>query len=119
MAYSAMNWVAPQDETANDDCTAPTVLPVFKPLPTRRVGTIKAYSPQKRYGLVEVTDEQSDAIFEIDDVSPCDQSKLGCGQTVTFLTVHRADGLAAKDIRIDLTTLPPLPNDTMQLKGWR
>ncbi len=121
MAQPAINWdLAPQNEPANDpDCIAPTVLPVFKPHVVRRVGVIKVYSAQKRYGLVEIADEPSNAIFEIDDVSPCDQPNLGCGQTVTFRAVTRPDGLFAKDIRIDATTLPPMPGEAMLLKGWR
>lgn len=121
MAQLAINWdLAAQDEPANDpDCLAPTVLPVFKPHVVRRVGVIKVYSAQKRYGLVEVADEPGNAIFDIDDVKPCDQPNLGCGQTVTFRAVIGPDGLAAKDIRIDATTLPPMPDETMLLKGWR
>ncbi len=121
MAQRAINWdLAPQDEPANDpDCVAPTVLPVFKPNVVRRVGVIKVYSAQKRYGLVETVDEHSDAIFVIDDVNPCDQPNLDCGQTVTFHAVAGPDGLSAKDIRIDATTLPPMPGEAMLLKGWR
>jgi cold shock CspA family protein len=121
MAQRAINWeLGSQDEAANDpDCIAPTVLPVFKPHVVRRVGVIKAYSAHKRYGLVEVADENSDAIFDIDDVIACDQPKLDCGQTVTFHAVAGPDGLAAKDIRIDATTLPPMPAEAMLLKGWR
>lgn len=121
MAQRAINWdLSAQEEPANDpDCIAPTVLPVFKPHVVRRVGVIKVYSPQKRYGLVEIADEQSDAIFNVDDVNPCDQPNLDCGQTVTFHAVAGPDGLAAKDIRIDLTTLPPLPHDALVQKGWR
>ena len=121
MAQRAINWdLAPQEEPANDpDCIAPTVLPVFKPHVVRRVGVIKVYSAQKRYGLVEIADEHSDAIFNIDDVNPCDQPNLACGPTVTFHAVTGPDGLAAKDIRIDATTLPPGPGQAMPLKGWR
>jgi cold shock CspA family protein len=121
MAQRAMNWdVAPQDDPAIDpDCMPPTVLPVFRQNATRRVGVVKVYSPQKRYGLVEVVDERSDAIFDVDDVNPCDQAHLDCGQTVTFHAVSGPDGLAAKDIRIDLTTLPPLPHPSLLKKGWR
>ncbi|MFM9862734.1 MAG: hypothetical protein ACKVRO_03925 [Micropepsaceae bacterium] len=121
MAQRAINWdLAPKDEAANDpDCIAPTVLPVFKPHAVRRVGVIKVYSAQKRYGLVEIVDEHSDAIFDIDDVNPCDQPNLDCGQVVTLHAVAGPDGLAAKDIRIDATTLPPMPADAMLMKGWR
>lgn len=121
MAQRAINWdLAAQDEPANaPDNVTPIVFPVAKPHVVRRVGVIKAYSARKRYGLVEVADAHSDAIFDIDDVSPCDQPNLGCGQTVTFRAVTGPDGLAAKDIRIDATTLPPLPGEAMLLKGWR
>lgn len=121
MAQSAINWdVAPQDDPAIDpDCLPPTVIPIFKPHITRRVGVIKVYSPLKRYGLVEVAGEADDAIFDVDDVCPCDQAHLGCGQTVTFHAVAGPDGLAAKDIRIDVTSLPPLPHPSMLQKGWR
>ncbi|NOT41266.1 MAG: cold shock domain-containing protein [Alphaproteobacteria bacterium] len=121
MAQRAINWdLGPQNEAANDpDCIAPTVLPVSKPHVVRRVGVIKAYSARKRYGLVEIADAHSDAIFNIDDVNPCDQPNLDCGQTVTFHAVTGPDGLAAKDIRIDATTLPPMPGEAMLLKGWR
>ena len=121
MAQRAINWdVAPKDDPANDpDCVPPTVMPIFKPHVTRRVGVIKAYAPRKRYGVVALANDPNDAIFSIDDVDPCDQPKLGNGLTVTFHTVDGPDGLAAKDIRIDFTTLPPLPNESMLLKGWR
>jgi cold shock CspA family protein len=121
MAQRAINWdLAPHDDQAADiDCVPPTVIPIFRPHATRRVGVIKVYSPQKRYGLVEVVDLHSDAIFNVDDVNPCDQPRLGCGQTVTFHAVSGPDGLAAKDIRIDGTTLPPLPHPSLLQKGWR
>lgn len=121
MAQRAIDWnAAPHDEPANDpDCAPPIVVPVFRPHATRRVGVIKVYSPHKRYGLVEVADERSDAIFNVDDVDPCDQPRLDCGQTVTFHAVSGPDGLAAKDIRIDGTTLPPLPHPSLLQKGWR
>jgi cold shock CspA family protein len=121
MAQRAINWdVAPEGDAAIDpDCIAPTVLPILKPHVTRRVGVIKAYTPRKRYGLVALADDPNDAIFDIDDVDPGDQPKLGNGLTVTFHTVDGPDGLAAKDIRIDFTTLPPLPGESMLLKGWR
>jgi cold shock CspA family protein len=121
MAQRAINWdVATQGDPAIDpDCVPPTVIPIFKPHVTRRVGVIKAYTPRKRYGLVALAGDPNDAIFSIDDVDPGDQPKLGNGLTVTFHTVDGPDGLAAKDIRIDFTTLPPLPAESMLLKGWR
>ena len=121
MAQRAINWdLATQDEPANDpDCVAPIVFPMSKPHVVRRVGVIKAYAAHKRYGLVELAGEHGDAIFDIDDVNPCDQPNLDCGQTVTFHAVTGPDGLAAKDIRIDATTLPPMPAEAMLLKGWR
>jgi cold shock CspA family protein len=119
MSHSAIDWtIAPQGEPERD-LTAPAVFPVFKPVEHRRVGVIKTYSPRKAYGLVETADEHSAAIFNIDDVAPCDRARLGNGQTVTFHTVYGPDGLAAKSIRIDATTLPPLPDDTMLSRGWR
>ena len=117
MAHSANRDIASQEREA--DALAPAVLPVFKRAETRRVGVVKSFSPRKTYGLVETADEQMDAIFNIDDVDPSDRPKLGSGQTVTFHMVIGPDGLAAKAIRIDGTTLPPLPDDSMMLKGWR
>ena len=101
------------------DNLVPSVLPVTKPRVTRRVGVIKAYSPRKSYGLVAGAGEESDAIFSIDDVAPADRTRLDSGQTVTFHVVKGPDGLAAKEIRIDATTLPPLPDETAILRGWR
>ena len=119
MSHSAIDWdVAPQGEP-DRNLGGPAVLPIFKPHATRRVGVIKSFSPRKTYGLVETADEHMDAIFNIDDVDPCDRQNLDSGQAVTFFAVKGPDGLAAKAIRIDATTLPPAPNDTMMLKGWR
>ena len=60
-----------------------------------------------------------DAIFNIDDVAPCDRPRLNCGQTVSFELVVGPDGHAAKQIRIDTTTLPPGPDEKHASKGWR
>ncbi len=120
MAQRAINWdIAPQSNGNDPDNLVPSVLPIAKPQATRRVGVIKAYSPRKSYGLVESACNAGDAIFNIDDVVPCDRPKLDSGQTVTFHVVNGPDGLAAKEIRIDATTLPPLPDETRLLKGWR
>jgi cold shock CspA family protein len=120
MSHSAIDWeLASQDPVIDPDVLAPAVLPIFKQHVTRRVGVVKAYSPRKTYGLVETADEHGDAIFNIDDVDPCDRPKLDNGQTVTFHTIAGPDGLAAKEIRIDATTLPPMPDPAMLAKGWR
>jgi cold shock CspA family protein len=120
MTHSVIDWeVSVQSDLAFDpEIVAPAVLPIFKPQATRRVGVIKSYSPRKSYGLVETADEH-DAIFNIDDVAPSDRGRLGSGQTVTFQAVTGPDGLAAKEIRIDATTLPPMPDAAMLAKGWR
>ena len=120
MAQRAINWdVAPISGNKDPDNLLPSVLPRAKPRITRRVGVIKAYSPRKAYGLVESAGESIGAIFNIEDVAPADRTRLDSGQTVSFHVVHGPDGLAAKEIRIDATTLPPLPDETMHLKGWR
>jgi cold shock CspA family protein len=97
----------------------PVVVPAPKPRVTRRVGTVKSYSPSRVYGLVETTSSQGDAIFRIDDVAPGDRARLDSGQSVTFEMVEGPDGLAAKHVALDTTTLPPLPDETAMLKGWR
>jgi cold shock CspA family protein len=119
MSHSAIDWdVAPEGEPDLDQ-SAPAVLPTVRPHATRCVGVIKAFSPRKSYGVVEMPGEHAAAIFNIDDVAPCDRPNLDRGQAVTFFAVKGPDGLAAKAIRIDMTTLPPWPDDAMLQKGWR
>ena len=121
MTQRAMEWdVAPEgDPPADPELLWPAVLPVPKVQPTRHVGVVKAYSPPKIYGLVEDAGNGCDAIFCIDDVDPLDRARIGSGQTVTFEAITGADGLTAKQIRIDATTLPPPPDASLIVKGWR
>ena len=120
MAQRAITWdVAPTNGSKDPDNLVPSVLPRAKPRITRRVGVVRDYSPRKSFGLVESAGEAAGAIFNIEDVAPADRTRLDSGQTVSFHIVNGPDGLAAKEIRIDATTLPPLPDETMLLKGWR
>ena len=120
MAQRAITWdIAPTNGSKDPDNLVPSVLPIAKPRVTRRVGVIKSYSPRKSYGLVAGAGEADDAIFNIDDVAPADRQRLDSGQTVSFHVVNGPDGLAAKEVRIDATTLPPLPDETMLSRGWR
>jgi len=121
MTQHAIDWdVASECEQGFEaGLPVPAVLPVMKARPMRRVGVVKLYSPAKSYDLVATTAQPCDAIFNIDDVAPGDRARLNCGQTVTFEMVAGPDGHAAKQIRIDATTLPPLPDDAMISKGWR
>lgn len=121
MAHRVIDWElsAQKSHGMDPETVAPAVMPIFKPQVPRRVGVVKAYSPRKTYGLVQTDDEHVDAIFNIDDVAPSDRGRLGRGQTVTFRTVTGPDGLAAKEIKIDATTLPPMPDADMLAKGWR
>jgi cold shock CspA family protein len=97
----------------------PAVLPVARKRPTRFVGIVRNYTPRKSFGLVEAMSKHEAAIFNIEDVVPKDRARIDCGQTVTFEMVAGPDGHAAKQIRIDGTTLPPPPDDEMISKGWR
>jgi cold shock CspA family protein len=121
MAQSAMTWdIATEGGSpAFSDAQMPIVLPVRKQMVTRRVGVVRSYSPPKSLGLVIDEDGAKDAIFCIDDVVPCDREKIALGQSVSFHAVTGSDGLAAKQIRIDTTTLPPPPPDTLISRGWR
>lgn len=121
MAQRAIDWeFAPEsDQMPDSDIQSPAVLPIPKAPVTRHVGVVKWYSPPKYYGLVETAAHDCDAIFNIEDVAPDDRGKLDCGQAVTFEMVAGPDGHAAKQIRIDGTTLPPVPDDAMISKGWR
>ena len=121
MSQRAIDWeVASESDQGFEPClSVPTVLPTMKVRPLRRVGVVKLYSPRKSYGLVATTTQPCDALFSIDDVAPGDRALLNCGQTVTFEIVMGPDGHAAKQIRIDATTLPPPPDDAMISKGWR
>lgn len=118
MTYRAINWdVAPECEGARP--WVPPVMPLPKARATRRVGIVKAYSPQKTYGMVASAGCNSDAIFCIDDVAHADRARLDSGQPVTFEIVEGPDGSTAKRIRLDATTLPPPPNDALISRGWR
>jgi len=121
MTQRAIDWdVAPEGElTSDSEIRWPAVLPSPKVRAIRHVGVVKAYAPAKTYGLVEEATHRCDAIFSIDDVAPHDRGRLDCGQTVTFEMVEGPDGRLAKQIRIDLTTLPPPPDEAMMLRGWR
>lgn len=121
MTQRAMDWdIAPQsDQSAEARAFLPAILPIPKVPTTRRVGIVKWYSPPKSYGMVATMAHPCDAIFNIDDVAPDDRPRLNCGQTVSFELVVGPDGHAAKQIRIDATTLPPPPDDAMASKGWR
>ena len=121
MTHRAIDWdIAPQgDASAEPGVYSPAVLPIPKKPITRRVGVVKWYSPPKTYGMVATAGQSCDAIFNIDDVAPGDRPRLNCGQTVSFELVVGPDGHAAKQIRIDATTLPPPPDDKMTSKGWR
>jgi cold shock CspA family protein len=121
MSQRAIDWdIAPEGDQGSDAVTlAPAVLPVRRVPITRRVGIVKWYSPPKSYGMVATAGQPCDAIFSIDDVAPGDRPRLNCGQTVSFELVAGPDGHAAKQIRIDATTLPPPPDDELTSKGWR
>ncbi len=122
MAQSAINWdVAPDGSISglSDNYVPSTIMPVRRPRQTRRVGIVRSFSPPRTLGLVIEEDGATDAIFCIDDVEPCDRSRIALGQTVSYLAVHEADGLAAKHIRIDTTIVPPPPSDALISKGWR
>ena len=121
MTQRAIDWdVAPEgDASADLGHFSPAVLPILKMPITRRVGVVKWYSPPKSYGMVATSGQACDAIFNIDDVAPKDRAQLNCGQTVSFELVVGPDGHAAKQIRIDTTTLPAPPDHEMTSKGWR
>lgn len=106
-------------EAGGDVLQTPVVLPVRKPAMTRHVGVVRAYSPPKLLGLVIDEVGAEDAIFCIEDVAPGDRGKLALGQSVSFHVVTERDGLIAKHIRIDTTTLPPPPTDMLISRGWR
>jgi cold shock CspA family protein len=97
----------------------PTVLPVQKPKAIRRVGKVKSLAPRKNLGLLIDDNGGSDALFTFDDVVPADRAQLTQGQTVTFIAVIGCDGVHAKQVRIDSTTLPPPPPELLFTKGWR
>jgi cold shock CspA family protein len=118
MAYSAINRdIAPASESTG--IYVPVVMPSPKIRATRRVGTVKAYSPLKTYGLVAAAGRDGDAVFCIDDVAAADRPRLDRGGSVSFEIVQGPDGCTAKRIKRDATTLPPPPDDAMMLKGWR
>lgn len=121
MTQSAIDWeVAPTSDAIYDpDNQWPTVFPRRKAQVRRMVGVVKAYTPAKVYGLVEDSASGDDAVFCIDDVFPSDRSKIDRGQPVTFEVVDGPDGRSAKQVRIDLTSLPPLPDPALISKGWR
>ena len=109
--------IAPEDgRTEPSDAKTPvigwpTVMPVSRPRATRRVGTIASYSERKAFGLLLDENGASDAFFTTEDVAPSDRHRIRKGQTVTYLGLLDRDGMTAKQIRIDRTTLPPPPPD--------
>lgn len=118
MAQSSMSqYVTP--EAGGDALQPPVVLPVRKPAVTRHVGVVRSYSPPKSLGLVIDEVGAENAIFYIEDVAPGDRGNLALGQSVSFQVVTEPDGLIAKHIRIDTTTLPPPPTDMLISRGWR
>lgn len=120
MAQRAIDWdVAPANDGPHDtDIQPPVVLPIVRPRPTRRVGVVKQYAPAKLYGLV-ASPGVGDAVFNIDDVDPCDRPKLDSGIAVTFEVIASPDGAIARHIRLDGTDLPPPPNEAWVSRGWR
>lgn len=106
------------DADLDSDILPPIVVPVVKRRLTRHVGVVKLYAPTKTYGMVAGAGV-GDAIFNIDDVVACDRAKLDNGQPVTFEVIDGPDGQTARQIRIDVTTLPPPPDEGLVLKGWR
>jgi cold shock CspA family protein len=122
MAQRAIDWdVAPASDAPpffDAELQPPVVLPIIRRRPTRHVGVVKLYAPAKTYGLVASPDV-GDAIFNIDDVVPCDRAKLDCGQAVTFEVIDGPDGQTARHVRLDATDLPPPPDAALVSKGWR
>ncbi len=120
MAQRAINWdvALANDGPYDPDLQPPVVLPIVRPRPTRRVGVVKQYAPAKTYGLVASADT-GDAVFNIDDVAPCDRAKLDSGIAVTFEVASSPDGKIARCIRLDGTSLPPPPDDERMSRGWR
>ena len=126
MTPSAMYWdIAPEggkpdpSDAQHQLVPWPTVLPVHKPRAIRRVGTIRNLAPRKNLGLLVDDHNGDDALFTFDDVAPTDRSLLATGQTVTFIAVIGHDGVHAKQVQIDSTTLPPPPPEPLFNKGWR
>lgn len=97
----------------------PITFPASRQRSNRRVGTIRAWHPRKNFGLLVDENGTGDATFTMDDVAPCDRTRLGVGNTVTYLAVIDRDGVSARQVRADSTTLPPPPSDAFILKGWR
>lgn len=126
MAQRAANWdVAPEGgSTASSDFRSPvvdwpTILPVNKPRAIRRVGTVQTLAPRKNLGVIIDDTDAKDALFSLDDVDPSDRGKLANGLSVTYIAVIGPDGVTAKQIQIDRTTLPPPPPELFLSKGWR
>ena len=97
----------------------PVVMPVRKPQLVRRVGTVSAFFPRKAYGVLVDENGGGEALFTADDVLPEDRHRLASGVTVTYLALHERDGVSARQVRVDRTTLPPPPPDQFFTKGWR
>jgi len=95
------------------------VLPERRPREIRRVGTVKAWHPRKNFGVVLDDNGTGDATFTREDVTPCDRERMECGLTVTYVAVIGRDGIVARQLRVDDTTLPPPTPDTFILRGWR
>lgn len=99
------------------DCNS--VLPKIRPREIRRVGTVKSWHPRKNLGVVVDMGGTGDAIFSAEDVAPADRQRIEAGMTVTYIAVVSRDGVIARQLRPDNTTLPPPTPDTFILKGWR
>ena len=118
MAHSSMSKIV-SPTGGRDPLRPPVALPAPKPAATRHVGVVRSYSPPKSLGLVIDEVGAENAIFCIEDVAPGDRGNLALGQSVSFQVVTERDGLIAKHIRIDTTTLPPPPPDMLISRGWR
>lgn len=102
------------------DCVGwPPVLPHNRPREIRRVGTIKAWHPRKNFGVLLDDSGTGDASFTHEDVAAKDRHLIEPGLTVSYIAVIGSDGVSARQLRVDNTTLPPPPPDMFILKGWR
>jgi len=96
-----------------------SILPQRRPREIRRVGTINSWHPRKNLGVVLDEGGTGNAVFTSEDVAPSDRNRIEAGMTVTYIAVVSQDGIVARQLRADDTTLPPPTPDTFLLKGWR